>query len=69
MENCLFTDTATVMAAARAIEPDCERRWEWFTSVPIHEFEGRTADDLVRAGETSRLIAMINRIRAYERQR
>jgi hypothetical protein len=63
----LLCDTARVMAAARHVEPDRARRRAWFLEDPIAEMGFRTAEDLVEAGETSRLIALIEAIRAHER--
>lgn len=65
----LLCDTARVMAEARHIEPDRARRRAWFVEDPIAELGFRTAEDLVEAGETSRLIALIQAIRAHERRR
>jgi hypothetical protein len=55
------------MAAARHVEPNRARRRAWFVEDPIAELGFRTAEDLVEAGETSRLIAMIASIQAHER--
>ncbi|MET0254879.1 MAG: hypothetical protein ABWZ54_04640 [Luteibacter sp.] len=63
----LLCDTARVMAAASRIEPDRARRRAWYVEDPIAELGFRTAEDIVEAGETSRLIAMIQAIRAHER--
>ncbi len=63
----LLCDTARVMAAARHVEPDRARRRAWFLEDPIAELGFRTAEDLVEAGETSRLIALIEAIRVHER--
>jgi len=63
----LLCDTARVMAAARHVEPNRARRRAWYVEDPIAELGFRTAEDVVEAGETSRLIAMIEAIRAYER--
>lgn len=63
----LLCDTARVMAAARHVEPNRARRRAWFVEDPIAELGFRTAEDLVEAGETSRLIAMIASIQAHER--
>lgn len=65
----LLCDTARVMAAARHIEPNRARRRAWYVEDPIAELGFRTAEDLVEAGETSRLIAMIEAIRSHERSR
>jgi hypothetical protein len=65
----LLCDTARVLAEARHVEPDRARRRAWFVEDPIAELGFRTAEDLVEAGETSRLIAMIRAIRAHERRR
>ncbi len=65
----LFCDTARVMAAASHVEPNRARRRAWYVEDPIAELGFRTAEDLVAAGETSRLIAMIQAIRAHERGR
>ncbi|QWT20429.1 hypothetical protein KPL74_00085 [Bacillus sp. NP157] len=67
MSAQLLCDTARVLAEASHIEPDRARRRAWFTDDPIAALGYRTAEDLVEAGETSRLIAMIQAIRAYER--
>jgi hypothetical protein len=63
----LLSDTARVLAEARHVEPDRARRRAWFVEDPIAELGYRTAEDVVEAGETSRLIAMIRAIRAHER--
>jgi|EndMetStandDraft_6_1072998.scaffolds.fasta_scaffold07544_6 hypothetical protein len=63
----LLSDTARVLAEARHVEPDRARRRAWFVEDPIAELGYRTAADVVEAGETSRLIAMIRAIRAHER--
>jgi hypothetical protein len=60
-------DTARVMEAARRVEPDRRRRYDWFHQDPIAELGFRTARDVVEAGETSRLIAMIEAIRRHAR--
>jgi len=65
----LLCDTARVLAEARHLEPDRARRRAWFTDDPIAELGYRTAEDVVEAGETRRLIAMIQAIRAHERGR
>lgn len=65
----LLCDTARVLAEARHVEPDRARRRAWFVEDPIAGLGFRTAEDLVEAGETSRLIAMIRAIRAHERRR
>jgi len=65
----LLCDTARVMAAARHIEPNRARRRAWYVEDPIAELGFRTAEDVVAAGETARLIAMIEAIRVYERRR
>jgi hypothetical protein len=61
-------DAARVLAAARHIEPSRARRRAWYLEDPISQLENRTAEDVVQAGETSRLIALIQAIRAYERR-
>lgn len=58
-----------VLSAASAIEPDRARCLAWYAEDPIRAFGDRTADQVVRAGETSQLIAMINGIRGMERRR
>jgi hypothetical protein len=63
----LLCDTARVLAEARHVEPDRARRRAWFTEDPIAALGFRTAEDLVEAGETARLIALIKSIRAHER--
>ena len=63
----LLCDAARVMAAARHVEPNRARRRAWYLEDPIAELGFRTAEDVVEAGETSRLIAMIEAIRANER--
>ncbi|MGF6494744.1 hypothetical protein ABIE56_002942 [Luteibacter sp. 621] len=63
----VLTDTARVLAEASHVEPDRARRRAWFTDDPIAQLGFRTAEDLVEAGETSRLIAMIKAIRVHER--
>ncbi|UPG89148.1 hypothetical protein L2Y96_17355 [Luteibacter aegosomaticola] len=65
----LLCDTARVLAEARHVEPDRARRRAWFTEDPIAALGFRTAEDLVEAGETTRLIALIKTIRAHERGR
>jgi hypothetical protein len=55
------------MAAARHVEPNRARRRAWYVEDPIAALGFRTAEDLVEAGETSRLIALIEAIRAHER--
>ncbi|APG02922.1 hypothetical protein BJI69_02685 [Luteibacter rhizovicinus DSM 16549] len=65
----VLCDTARVLAAARRIEPNRARRRAWYVEDPIAELGFRTAEDLVEAGETSRLIAMIEAIRTHERNR
>lgn len=65
----LLCDTARVLAEARHVEPDRARRRAWFVEDPIAQLGFRTAEDLVAAGETRRLIAMIQAIRAHERGR
>jgi hypothetical protein len=62
-----MTATERVLTAASAIEPDEVRRLVWFSEDPIRQFGGRTAAQMVQGGEASRLIAMINGIRAMER--
>lgn len=63
----VLCDTARVLAAARHVEPNRARRRAWYVEDPIAELGFRTAEDLVEAGETSRLIAMIEAIRLNER--
>jgi hypothetical protein len=58
-----------VLAEAQDIEPSLAERNRWFASTPIRSLGGRTAREVVEAGETRRLIDLIRFMREAERQR
>jgi len=52
-----------IIVLAECIEPDREAVWEWFRESPIHP-HGKTAMQLVQAGQGSAVIAFLQRILA-----
>jgi hypothetical protein len=60
-------DRAVVLSVARGIEPDPDVATEWFLNEPITEFGGKTACQLVEAGETDRLLDMLVAVRGGRR--
>ncbi|KJV36259.1 hypothetical protein VI08_05235 [Luteibacter yeojuensis] len=60
-------DMLAVLDQASRIDPDRGRVYRWYADDPIAGLGDRTAADLVRAGETSRLLALLREIEAAER--
>lgn len=62
-------DRNVVLSVAVAIDADRERVLDWFTHDRIREFGNRTAQQLVMAGETARVLDMLQAIRRGLRDR
>lgn len=53
------SDLMRVMMLAQRLEPDIASVLEWLHAVPIPRLEGRTAIELIRAGQAERVIALL----------
>lgn len=65
--KALAIDRRRIMRAAKQLEPDFEKRINWFLFDPIYEFGGLTGEELLKKGEADLLLDMLRAIASGER--
>lgn len=65
--KALAIDRRRIMRAAKQLEPDFDKRVNWFLFDPIYEFGGLTGEELLKRSEAELLLDMLRAIASGER--
>ncbi|GLQ50928.1 hypothetical protein ACFFJT_14690 [Dyella flava] len=66
-DRSLDMDFWRVLQLAKGVEHDEARVREWYSTVKIHELDGKTAQELVQMGEADLVIGFLRSIRRGNR--